>query len=117
MEDGEFIAVPGFHKVFLQWTEHTRNKLGRSIQTNWYAYSLLLSQCVVCMNVQVYICVCVYVFTSIQGADWAGSIQTKWYLCTYCYTYKHVHVRIRTCMCVCACVSAHGVHMCICAHA
>ena len=28
-EDGGFQIVPGFHKVFSEWTERTRNRLGR----------------------------------------------------------------------------------------
>ena len=28
-EDGGFTVVPGFHKLFLKWTEHTRNTLGK----------------------------------------------------------------------------------------
>lgn len=28
-EDGGFHIVPGFHKVFSEWTERTRNRLGQ----------------------------------------------------------------------------------------
>ena len=28
-EDGGFHIVPGFHKVFSEWTERTRNRLGK----------------------------------------------------------------------------------------
>ena len=28
-EDGGFTVVPGFHKLFLKWTEHTRKTLGK----------------------------------------------------------------------------------------
>eukprot|EP00731_Ephydatia_muelleri_P006990 Em0003g1238a len=39
-EDGGFIVVPGFHKIFLQWTEHTRSTLGKQY-TNTMSFILL----------------------------------------------------------------------------
>ena len=46
-EDGGLVVVPGFHKIFPQWTEHTRNTLGKQYSNKMvslYRYVWLLSQ-------------------------------------------------------------------------